>query len=103
MSSQPAPGVAPPPLLSRSSWLDLSVVAGGGLGAGLVFAVFYALQGNLRLAFVGGIVFGSTKTLGWLAPLSSAGQPISMSQNGFDCGTHAVGDPAGTPPGRLTC
>ena len=58
MPSQPAPSVAPPPLLSRSSWLDLSVVAGGGLGAGLVFALFYALPGNLRLAFVGGIAFG---------------------------------------------
>ena len=31
------------------------------------------------------------KTLGWLAPLSTAGQPISVNQTGFDCGTQAVG------------
>ena len=36
-------------------------------------------------------LFGSTNTFGWLAPLSTAGQPISISQNGFDCGTQSVG------------
>jgi hypothetical protein len=33
--------------------------------------------------------------------LSTAGQPISMNQNGFDCGTQAVGYPLGTPARRL--
>ena len=37
-------------------------------------------------------LFGSTNTFGWFAPLSTAGQPVSMIQNGFDCGTHDVGD-----------
>jgi hypothetical protein len=43
------------------------------------------------------------KTLGWFEPLSTAGQPTSVNQIGFDCGTHAVGVPASTPPGRLKC
>ena len=38
--------------------------------------------------------------LGWLAPLSMAGQPTSVNQMGFDCGTQAVGAPLSTPPGR---
>ncbi len=46
-------------------------------------------------------LFGSTNTLGWFAPLSTAGQPISVNQNGFDCGTQAVGVRLSTPPGRL--
>ena len=45
-------------------------------------------------------LLGSMKTLGWLAPLSTAGQPHSVSHTGFICGTHDVGAPASTPPGR---
>jgi hypothetical protein len=45
--------------------------------------------------------FGSKKTLGWLVPRSMAGQPSSVNQIGFDCGTHAVGVLLSTPPGRL--
>ena len=48
-------------------------------------------------------LFGSTNTFGWLAPLSTAGQPISISQNGFDCGTQLVGTPLSTPAGRSWC
>ena len=47
-------------------------------------------------------LFGSTNTFGWLAPLSTAGQPISISQKGFDCGTQSVGVPLSTPPGRFS-
>ena len=39
------------------------------------------------------------KTLGWLAPLSTAGQPSSVNQKGLDCGTQAVGV-AGFDAGR---
>ena len=35
--------------------------------------------------------FGSGKTFGWFAPLSTAGQPISVNQTGFDLATQAVG------------
>jgi hypothetical protein len=35
--------------------------------------------------------FGSGNTLGWLAPLSTAGQPASVNQIGFERGIHAVG------------
>src|SRR5689334_4954296 len=48
-------------------------------------------------------LFGSTNTLGWLAPLSTAGQPSSVNQNGLDCGTQAVGVADSMPPGRLKC
>lgn len=44
--------------------------------------------------------FGSLKTLGSFVPLSTAGQPVSVSHTGFDCGTHAVGAAASMPPGR---
>ena len=44
--------------------------------------------------------FGSKKTLGWLVPRSMAGHPSSVNQIGLDCGTHAVGVPLSTPPGR---
>jgi hypothetical protein len=44
--------------------------------------------------------FGSGKTFGWLAPLSTAGQPTSVNQNGLLYGTQAVGLPVSTPPGR---
>jgi len=42
------------------------------------------------------------KALGALAPLSTAAQPASVNQIGFDCGTHAVGVAASRPPGRNT-
>ena len=48
-------------------------------------------------------LFGSKKTFGWLVPWSTAGQPSSVNQIGFDCGTQAVGAPLSTPPGRLKC
>ena len=41
--------------------------------------------------------FGSKKTFGWFVPRSIAGQPSSVNQIGFDCGTHAVGRPALDP------
>src|SRR5690606_32932126 len=47
--------------------------------------------------------FGSKKTLGWLVPRSMAGQPSSVNQIGFDCGTHAVGVALSIPPGRSKC
>jgi hypothetical protein len=40
------------------------------------------------------------KVLGWLS-LSMAGQPTSVNQIGFDCGTQAVGRAGFTPSGRL--
>ena len=45
--------------------------------------------------------FGSKNTFGWFAPLSTAGQPSSVSQIGLLCGTQPVGVPTSTPPGRL--
>jgi len=47
--------------------------------------------------------FGSKKTFGWFVPRSMAGQPSSVNQTGFDCGSHAVDVPLSTPPGRLKC
>ncbi len=44
--------------------------------------------------------FGSGKTLGRLAPLSTAGQPISVRRIGFEPGTQAVGAASRTPPTR---
>ena len=44
---------------------------------------------------------GSKNTFGWFVPRSIAGHPSSVNQTGFDCGTHAVGVPLSTPPGRL--
>ena len=37
---------------------------------------------------------------GWFDPLSTAGQPVSVSQIGFDCGPKAVGVPSSAPPTR---
>ena len=45
--------------------------------------------------------FGSWKTFGWFVPLSTAGQPSSVNQIGFDCGSQAVGAPLLTPPGPV--
>jgi len=45
-------------------------------------------------------LFGSMKTFGWFEPLSTAGQPISVNQIGFDSGTQAVALADSTPPGR---
>jgi hypothetical protein len=44
--------------------------------------------------------FGSAKTFGWLAPLSTAPQPSSVNQTGLLCGTHAVGTSRSAPPTR---
>ncbi len=38
--------------------------------------------------------FGSGNTLGWFAPLSTAAQPISVSQIGLPCATQPVGEPS---------
>ena len=45
--------------------------------------------------------FGSGKTFGWFGPLSTAGQPISVSHTGLLFGVQPVGVPLCTPPGRL--
>ncbi|ODS03929.1 hypothetical protein AUC71_06815 [Methyloceanibacter marginalis] len=39
--------------------------------------------------------------VGLVRALSTAGQPISVNQIGFDSGTQAVCEPLSTPPGRL--
>jgi hypothetical protein len=39
----------------------------------------------------------SGNVLGWFAPLSTAGQPISVSQIGLPCGVQAVGEGISTP------
>jgi hypothetical protein len=44
---------------------------------------------------------GSLKILGWFEPLSTAPQPNSVNQIGFDSGTQFVGAPDSIPPGRL--
>jgi len=46
------------------------------------------------------LLLGSRKTLGWFAPRSIAAQPSSVNQIGLLSGTHAVGVPDLTPPGR---
>ena len=46
---------------------------------------------------------GSGKTLGLFAPLSTAGQPVSVSQTGFAPGTQAVATPSSAPPTRSIC
>ena len=48
-------------------------------------------------------LLGSGKTLGWLAPLSTAGQPSSVNQIGLLCGTQAVAAASRTPPARSWC
>ena len=45
----------------------------------------------------------SGKQLGRLAPLSTAGQPSSVSQMGFAIGTQAVGVESSMPPARSWC
>ena len=47
--------------------------------------------------------FGSGNTLGWFAPLSTAGQPTSVNQIGLLCGTQAVGAGSSAPPTRSKC
>jgi len=44
---------------------------------------------------------GSKKTLGWLAPLSIAGQPSSVNQIGLLDGTQSVASTLSTPQSRL--
>jgi hypothetical protein len=46
--------------------------------------------------------FGSGKTFGALAPLSTAGTPISVSQIGCERGDHAVAA-VSSPPTRSIC
>src|SRR3569832_1414410 len=43
---------------------------------------------------------GATKTLGWLAPLSTAGQPSSVKRIGLDFATQSVGVADSVPVGR---
>ncbi len=45
----------------------------------------------------------SGNALGWFAPLSTAGQPSSVSQIGLMRGIHAVVLPSSTPPTRSMC
>ena len=45
-------------------------------------------------------VLASTNTFGWLAPLSTAGQPTSVSHTGLLIGTQAVGAASSVPPTR---
>ena len=40
---------------------------------------------------------GSKNTLGWFAPLSTAGQPYSVKRIGFAIGTQAVGSACRSP------
>jgi hypothetical protein len=46
--------------------------------------------------------FGSGKTFGAFAPLSTAGTPISVSQTGLPCGVQPVAA-VSTPPTRSMC
>ena len=79
--------------------------AGSSLVEGLQVAALHEVVARAArvIGQVQSELLGSTKTLGWLAPLSTAGQPSSVNQMGLDCGTQAVGVADSTPPGRLKC